>query len=488
MFQIIFISIMVVMAALAAIGAAIFAVGGLQLSRKTSVGILQYFYYPMLLGNAIGVAYSGRDFTGGAFDPETAGSPIAVWAIRFTSLFTMMACADQVVRYLGSRPKVEPSRAILALAFIVFWLTNSIVPAYFSSHTAGFSLSWLYVLVLGFSLLCMTEASASGGIKACRNALILFCLLSILLVPVLPGVALDSNYTTGLISSRLPRLAGLAPHAIILATNAAIAIWCLMVMPMEKRWVNRAAWIICLFTLFMGQSKSVWITFALGTPVIWMYQRKNEPLIGSRNIGQMNVIYAFGIAAALTGMLGLAIYFLAGNGADRLTDFSYTKEGVAITSFTGRDRIWDVALREWRTSPVFGYGLSLFDADFRKQIAMSNATHGHNEIFDTLGRTGTVGTIGVSFYLLMLVWAGFRYARTTGGLTLVLAMSMILRSISEPSLTVNSIGISEINHYLLLTVIALGIARTRLAKSVKSSIPRSIEAPGGNFGVMAGIR
>jgi hypothetical protein len=121
---------------------------------------------------------------------------------------------------------------------------------------------------------------------------------------------------------------------------------------------------------------------------------------------------------------------------------------------TGRDQIWAVAMEEWRSSPLFGYGPGLWDADFRAAIGMPNATSAHNQFMDTLARSGTIGAAGLVAYSLVLLGMSLRYAKASGGLSLALFVALALRSISEVPMLLQGYGTELFLHLLLLVTLA----------------------------------
>ena len=76
-------------------------VGGLQSARKFPDGLLQYYFYAIIFSNAFFVLLSTRDFAAAADATQEAAftNPLVGWAIRPTSLFALLASADQISRY-----------------------------------------------------------------------------------------------------------------------------------------------------------------------------------------------------------------------------------------------------------------------------------------------------------------------------------------------------------------------------------------------------
>jgi len=483
MIQGIVLSILVLGAAFAAFALALTGVGGLQMARKARDGLMPYFYYPLFAASAMLILFSGRtyDASGGALE-SMGGNPLSEWSLRLTSVFALLASADQIVRYFAARPKIEATRAILVLTFLYFWVTNSVLPSFMGAHPMPMRLNWFYCLLVIPALILMSPRGAEISVKVFRNAVIGLISISFLLIPISSSLVLDRDYSQGYIAG-LPRFTGLAAHAILMATFSTIAIWCLLVEPYQKKWVNRMAWLVCLSALVLTQSKTIWVSFFVATPVLLYYQRGLPRL---RDFRTFKVLPVFVVLMAVSVGMVLAVYLLFGGGVERIAGFSNSSEGAQLLSMTGRDKIWAVALEEWRKSPIFGYGLSLFSEDFRKIINMPAAFHAHSQVIDSLSRSGIIGASGTVFYLTALTWAGFRYARTSHGLSAALVVLLLSRSVSEISLSALGIGVLECVQYMLLTVIAASITKEKLSTSPASRNHRARSSAFDERGRMSG--
>lgn len=463
--QIVVYSILAFGAAFAAFAMVLTGVGGLHAARKSREGLLPFFFYALFASGALSMFFSTRNFEGLDLNAGSeAGGSIAAWATRITTLLLLIGAMDQIVRFFSRRPKITGTQATLILLYIFFWVTNVILPARFASHPNQFELAWVYPLFLIPAFLMMSERGGIDCVKNCRNAILAFTIVSILTIAIRPSAVIEWAYTQGYLPG-VPRFAGLAPHAILMGTIAALGIWCLMMMPLRSKAWNRAALFMCAAVLFLTQSKTVWVSFIITTPVLMYYQRG---LPSMREVKKLKVLPIFIVLALAAISMGTVAYLIFGGGVDRFIDFTYTRDGQQLLTFTGRDRIWTAAIDEWRKSPIFGYGLSIFDFGYRKQTGLVSAYHAHNQFLDSLSRTGSVGALGCVLYMGALFWVAFRLGRASGGLTTVLALIMIFRSVSEISISVKSTGTTEIVHYLLLAAIAASMAKQHSAR--KSSV------------------
>ena len=149
----------------------------------------------------------------------------------------------------------------------------------------------------------------------------------------------------------------------------------------------------------------------------------------------------------------------------KLAAFFASSEGAQLTSLTGRDQIWAVAYDEWRRNPLFGYGPTIWDIDYRLLIGMPNATHAHNQLMDTLSRSGLVGALALGLYVLVLLVLSLRYVGISGGLSLALFLALFLRSISEVPLLLLGYGPEFYVQVLLLVTLAAAANQNATAKA-----------------------
>jgi len=450
--QIIFIAVLFIGAIAVAFLMVATATSTVHVAKRWSGGVLQYFFYALFVSNSLMTLLSGRDLSGlGTSIPDAGGNSIIGWSIRLTSLFLLLAALDQCIRFFSKKPRIEPTRAALAVGVVLLWLSNIVAPAFWSAHPTDFHYPWVYQPILIIGLLCLTAESGSMVIRHCRNATSIFCCISLVLAVFHPSWVIDTNYMRGFVSG-LPRLTGLATHPVTMGMIAATGIWCLLYAPFRSRNMTALALLLCLTALLLSQSKTTWIGFAMGLPVMMFYRQRAEQsaVQAKRRIGAM---FALGCAAGMLLIVALLALLTLGVVDDQAEHFVHSALGAQMFSLTGRDIIWNIALDEWRRSPIFGYGHNLFDMNHRLRIGMLFATDGHNQFYDALARAGVVGAAGAVVYSTIIAWMGIRYSNASRGLSLILAISLLIRTISEVPFTLTVTNLSDTAHYLLLCVI-----------------------------------
>lgn len=426
------------------------------MNRSTGFFSTGFFHWvlPAMVGVlALTTLLSGRDLSQNYTDlhasVEVVRHPIIPWVQRIVSLLLVAAAMERVLSHITQHRHLPAP--VLTWALVFYWLSTVAAPAVFGSHP-HLSHEYLYTLMLGFAGVLASAQERDKIIGASRDALFLFMLAGVVLIPVMPTLVLDASYTQGLLPG-IPRLGGLAPHPVALGMFAQIALLLLWYRPFKRRWFNFAAWVLGLSVLFFAQSKTAWTAFILCS--IAMLAVRHGPnlwrRLGDPKEGAFGIVVCVGVMLAAAGLMVLVLVVDVGT---HLTDFMDTAEGAQLVSLTGRDQIWAVAIEEWQSNRLFGYGPLLWDWDYRSSIGMMNATSAHNQFMDTLARAGTVGATGLVLYALVLLVLSVRYARASGGLSLALFLAIALRSVSEVPLLLLGYGTELVTHLLLIVTLA----------------------------------
>ncbi|MFS2035588.1 O-antigen ligase family protein [Polaromonas sp. CT11-55] len=466
------IAVLVAGAILAALTAALGMAGAVHVTSRRAQGYMHFIFYAILLMVALANLLSGRDLSSSnmKFDEVVVvvRHPLVSLMQPLASLLLLTLAGERLITHWIRRDKAAQAPSALLVAFLTFWVCTVAAPALLGANP-HVSHDYVYPLVIGFAAVLATGTERDLAFGAARNALLLFIAAGLLLIPFKPSLVLDASYTQGLLPG-VPRLAGLAPHAVSLGMLAQLGLLCLLARPLQRVWLNRLAWAMGLGVLFLAQSKTAWISFVLCSACILAVRQGPRFM---RRVGDP-VRPEFGIVALLAFMVavvGLAALLMFGDIDARLSSFFDSAQGAQLASMTGRDQIWAIAYDEWQRNPVFGYGPTLWDASFREAIGMPNATHAHNQFMDTLSRSGTVGAAALVLYALVLLVLSIRYARASGGLTLALFVALALRAISEVPLLLFGYGPELIAHVLLLMALAAAGREARERKRGPAKAP-----------------
>jgi O-antigen ligase len=444
-----------------------------QAPAFASQGFLHWML-PLMLGLvAVTVLLSGRDLSQMFQDLAKGGGavhPAQAWLQRLVSLLLLFISGERLVDHFTQHKQLPAP--ILAWTLAAYWAATVALPALFGSHRS-LSHEYLYSLIIGLAALLSTDADRQRVLAWARNALLFFMLASVLMVLVKPRLVLDLQYDQGLLPG-VPRFGGLAPHPVALGLFAQAFLLCLLALPFGKRWLTVSAWILGLAVLFLAQSKTAWIAFLLCSFAMLAVRHGGSVWrrIGDPREGTFGIAMCMAFMLVVGGLLGIVLF---SDLVDKMGNFRDTSEGAQLMSMTGRDQIWAVAIQEWHASPVFGYGPTLWDDDFRASIGMPNATSGHNQFMDTLARSGSIGAAALVVYAAVLLVLSLRAARKTGGLSIALFIALALRSVSEVPLIMLGYGTELFTHLLLIVTLASAHA-PRLASAPAASRQPTLQA------------
>ena len=419
-------------------------------------GLLHWMLPLMLALIAVTTLLSGRDFSLPWSDSDfVVRHPAVAWLQRGVSLLLLLIAGERIAHHLVSgKPMPAP---VLTLTFIAYWAASVLAPALFGAHPR-ISHEYAYALLIGVAALLAGQAERVHVVEAARDALLLFLLAGVAVAAVAPNLVLDAQYQRGLLPG-VPRFAGLAAHAVTLGMLAQAFLLCLWARPYRRPALNWAGLAVGVGVVFLAQSKNAWISL-LVCSALMLAVRHGEALwrrVADPRDPSSGILLCGAIIVGTLGMLGP---LLVGDLGALAVDFLDTPEGVSLLTMTGRDRIWAIAMEEWRASPVFGYGPGIWDEAFRAGIDMPNATNGHNQLMDTLSRSGLVGAIALVVYGAVLLLLSVRAARATGGLSLALGVALALRSMSEVPMLLFGYGVELFMHLLLIVTLASASAQT----------------------------
>lgn len=281
---------------------------------------------------------------------------------------------------------------------------------------------------------------------------------SLVAVAVAPTWALQPEYAEGLIPGMTYRLCGLATHPNVLSPLLITYLLLDLYTPGRLRaaWLHRVAMLACLL---LTQSKTAWITLALLVMAHYVWLAWRERTLG-RYLG----------VSVLTLLLAAAMAYLV-----IARDIVGAIAGDAsLTTLTGRTEVWRATLEVWDDNRWFGYGPELLSVDMYPAYlnlpyeARAELTHAHNQFFQTLGEAGSVGVVGLMIYVGCLLAYGLRQLGRTHGVSLLLVLALLIRSVSEPSLRF-SVGEGVFFPHLVVFAVLMLAARSTAATPTQTS-------------------
>lgn len=421
-------------------------------------GLLQYYFYAVLLAAALTMLLSGRDFSseeGQYFHSALSTNPIVEWSTRFASLFTMFAALERAINYFNHY-QLNGSRLLLLGIVSYFWITNLFIPVFITANQS-FELSYVYSLALMIGISLSNQINPHNMILNARNAFVIFTLLSLLFIFISPNSALDFEYTQGYIPG-LPRFFGLSPHAIVMSTIITLALWSSLAYPYNNSKIQSFVLIFGIVALILTQSKTVIFSFIIGSAIIYHYKEKNI-LSKSKNYNGRTNIKSLIIYSSLSLTIFITLFFLS-DYEKFIYNYISSDTLQKITSITGRDEIWLVALEEFYRSPWFGYGNGLFSESFRISLNMYYATSSHNQFIDSLARSGIIGFSGLMTLLFFTLYHSIKISSITNGLSVALISYILIFSLTGEPINISNIGSATISFYFLLFLISAHLYST----------------------------
>jgi O-antigen ligase len=148
----------------------------------------------------------------------------------------------------------------------------------------------------------------------------------------------------------------------------------------------------------------------------------------------------------------ISVYFI---NTGFLTDADVGK----YSTLTGRTGLWTYLIDMWMQNPIFGIGPAYFS-----NINEIGFAHAHNIFLQALIDGGLLGLLGLLVYVFTLIAIGLRNASNSNSLSISLVVLMVIFSMSEPIMRINSFvgNTFFVNGFMVLYLCALD--RQRLAR------------------------
>lgn len=343
-------------------------------------------------------------------------------ASRWLSLLLVSVSMIEVARgWVRDRhdEAADPARALL-FAMLAFHLGTMFVQVTASDHP-GFSLRDLYVPIVLTAIYYQRPQSLAPILSTARWTILVLTLGSLLAVWSRPDFAIhrpDLGWIPGLDW----RLFGLAPHANSLGPIALLGI--LIELQFPSRW-RMLGWLNLLASgsvFVLAQSKTAWGAVPLMILFVALPLTVRRSLTDGADSFRRAV---WTLSGAIVVIATLAAAFVA------FDAFDFIQRHSDLVTLTGRTQIWEITLRAWRENMLFGYGPGIWGAERQLQFHMFHVGHAHNQIVQSLGEAGLVGTLLLLLYLGALFRAALGRFVASRGLVLMLLMLVLVRCVTE---------------------------------------------------------
>lgn len=443
---------------LSVIGTIVFSIvffGGLFFLRiidkfkNLQKGFFHLFPYAILITFTSLVLFSGRDLSAGMFESLTESysqSSIQLMIQRLSTLFILIASIERIANGIVNKRYSSPEFPIFLIVILIFWFTTIFSPGFLSDNPIR-SHEIFYPLIIFLATLLLSNEDKEALLESTRNSILIVLAISSLLIIVKPSLVLDLGYIGGLIPG-LPRFAGITPHAVMLAALALFAAIIIYFKPFENHILNKLSWFLLFFSIFLAQSKTVWVTAVFLIVVVKIYS-ETKNVIDLGKVTKKLLLVTIPLVFIVTVFSSILVIKGA---TDNVMDQDRIEQ---ISSLTGRDIIWERVLEDRSAHSIFGYGPKYFGT-----FGVANVTHGHNQFYDTLAKAGEVGVIGLMLLFLLIIYSVIVNFFASKGLFLLLVFLFILiRSISEIPLTMLGYTLDMIFFITLLALMTLKVDR-----------------------------
>ena len=413
----------------------------------------------MVVGSTLSIALSGRVLHSEA---EFALNPWLqyqdtpkIWgslASQVCTAFVLALAGAEILRWATGQVRMQGRVQMVWLAAMSYFFFSIVVSGVFGTFRNP-RLNDLYGPVLITALALLAPGCDSRVWRWLRNALVLPSVGSLVAMVVFPKLALLPDYAS-IIPGISQRLYGLTDHANSLGIVAAAAL-IIELSPMVRARPSIIIAACHLATLILAQSKTAWIAALICILFVrwsWIKSRIFDGDGWRATIG-VGIALCF-LSALVVAVVGFGISF------DKLTQ---SLSDTGIYTFTGRTEIWRVTLDEFFKSPVYGYGPSLWDMQFRIERGMLGAGQAHNQFIQTLGQSGGLGAFSMLVYIGVLLYFVFKAWEASQGLAFVLLILIVVRCFSESPLRMGSVmGWDNWLHYTLFVAAAASAATRKI--------------------------
>jgi O-antigen ligase len=332
------------------------------------------------------------------------------------------------------------------LSYLLFFISNTLIPG-FVGHGA-LAANLMYAPIVFAAVYLSRPIPTHRLLALIKTVLLTYLYGSLLSAVIAPDWALLGGYEgQGVLPSVDTRLFGVSSQAVQLGPLMAayFVIECLA--PTES-WLRKIHLPASLVVLVWTQAKTAWVFVLIFVAFMGAAKLRRK----FRSLPNLEWRLA---TPAFYSMLAIASVLIVAGVANLIPAGSDTK----IETLTGRTAIWSITLDAWADNPIFGYGLGLWDVEFRTYYGMPFAGQAHNQFIHTLGSAGIIGLSGLLVYL----WAmGRRAFKVSGSNPVALALFclVVVECVTEAPLR-NGIILSGLFFLQLVLFIQLQGVRTK---------------------------
>lgn len=345
---------------------------------------------------------------------------------RFTTIIIIIFSMSLIFKMIN-QTKMPRSGLSIWLSYVLYGLTTIILPL-FTGTVSTFKIQLLYAPIVLTGCYLYSSISDKYIISISKYIMLFYAYASIVAAILAPSWAIQSNYESFIpgIDFRLFGIGGANSIGPLMAVYLAIE----FIHPTRSK-VRVIHIFVVTTVLLLTQCKAAWVLIIVCS-ILYMFgkiARRYFPKQDEYNKCLKTVFVTFSLFVIIC-VIFVAVGIIQPLSYVTLDSFD---RGEEVATLTGRTALWAISLAAWETDPIFGYGIGLWDTDFRSYYGMDWAGHAHNQFIHTLASTGLVGLAGLIVYLLSCLIAAIR-VRKINSIPLVLLCAIFVSCITETPL------------------------------------------------------
>lgn len=409
--------------------------------------------------STLAIATSGRNLNDAEFNVDALASStysrmlqlVGAWSIVFVAL-VILAVQFLVQRRSGSYSK--QSRTLI-FSFALYGFVVPVLAGIFGSG-GGFGFTLFFAPITVIALCLSIGFDVDRVIYVLKLSSIFVLAVGFLMLLINPSVVIEP-YGISLIPGFPYRYWGATPHPNTVGPVGVLLLLIELCFPSNRKYARITIIALAVISIIGAQSKTAWLAGLVAVGV-YLYRR----------LSFRKLLLCVFILLPLAVWVGF-----------ELPDIQKI-EGLLISQefgrgdFSGRVEIWRIAAEEWQKNILFGYGPSIWSADYRKLHGMNYAFHAHSQFYQSIGESGSVGLLSLFVYLILLLVLILKLPIRYKEFALPYYLFLIIRSVSEPTFRTAFVLSGDFILHLPLILIVVGgvvanVRQTRFLSKLNSS-------------------
>jgi exopolysaccharide production protein ExoQ len=428
---------------------------GMEVEARLRRFAVPALYMLILLTEVISTSVSGRNVYTALLHASYAADPLTKGIVRLAIVTTLTICVSRILGAAWSKENRDVGGAGIFLAFLLYFVTNSVLNAALGVEPV-FRHDLYYAPFLFAAVFASRTQDPETAIGSLKWGLLMFFTASCLVATVAPDLTIDQRYADSWLPGMPIRFWGLSTNPNSLGPLAVLYVLLAVHQPIDRRWLHYLGILIAVSVLVLTQSKTAWAAAAVTVPILLVL--RSRPTSPPRRRHRTGASYVMGLAVTsvfIVGPIGVAAVWGLSHWGVSIQDVMTMMAGRQVATLTGRDIVWELAMRAWARNPLFGYGVTIWDSTYRAEIGLLSATSAHNQFLQSLSAAGIVGLVGLLVYVGALTRYAIAASPRTHGLSVAVLLLLFFQCITETPLSIATFLGGEFLQHLLLFQIVL---------------------------------